>query len=111
MELWQKHTTNITWDTVIAYHINTAYDVAQRLVNMGPTGNEAIIDATLCQTGRFRPTPELSNYRTPIKSLYATGGAWHPGAGANCWSAYACYKVIAEDLGFGKPWQDKGRAW
>ena len=56
-----------------------------------------------------RPTPELANHRTPIKGLYATGAAWHLGANCGATESYNCYKIIAEDMGLGKPWEEKGK--
>jgi hypothetical protein len=29
--------------------------------------------------------PELANHRTPVKNLYITGAAWHPGAQRRVW--------------------------
>ncbi len=77
MDLWQKLAPNMTWDNVIGYIPLTPYDHC-KLANMAPTGNWAIIDHNPSQVGRFRPIPELANYRTPVENLYATGSAWHP---------------------------------
>jgi hypothetical protein len=60
--------------------------------------------------GRFRPIPELSEHRTPVQGLYATGAAWAPyGAGAMIDSGYTCYRMIADDLGLAKPWLEQGK--
>jgi hypothetical protein len=56
-----------------------------------------------------RPTPELANHRTPIKNLYATGGCWHIGSNAGANESYNCYKIIASDMGLGKPWEESGK--
>ncbi len=108
VKLLQKHAPNMTWDNIIGYVPLTPYDCCQ-LANMAPFGNWAVIDMTTSQIGRFRPVPELASSRTPVKNLYATGSAWHPYGEAACWQAYICYKVIAQDLGLGKPWE--GRPW
>jgi phytoene dehydrogenase-like protein len=110
MELFQRHAPNMTWDNVIGYAAITPYDVC-KLANMAPTGNWAVIDHTPSQIGRFRPIPELANYKTPVENLYATGSAWHPFAGAYSFNAYCCYKVIARDFGLEKPWEREGRPW
>lgn len=110
IEEWQKYAPNMTWDNVIGYDPLTPYDTAARLKNM-PAGDQAIIDTVPGQMGKTRPTPELARYRTPVKSLYATGAAWnlaHLGAAAQ---GYACYKAIADDLGLRKPWEEKGRPY
>jgi phytoene dehydrogenase-like protein len=110
LKLWQEHAPNMTWDNVIGYVPITPYDILE-LANMGPTGNWAVIDEPLYQVGKYRPLPELARYKTPIKNLYATGSAWHPlGAGAG-WQSYNCYKIIAEDFGLRKPWEEKGQPW
>ncbi len=105
----EKYAPNMTWDNVIGYVPLTPYDHC-RLANMAPTGNWAVIDAGLpSQFGRFRPVPELARHKTPIESLYGTGSAWPPMPGAAHWQAYNCYKIIAEDFGLRKPWEEQGR--
>ncbi len=106
INLWQKHAPNMTWDNVSGYIPLTPYDHC-KLANMAPTGNWAVIDQIPSQTGRFKPIPELANYRSPIENLYATGSAWHPLAGGICQQGYICYKVIAQDHGLGKPWEKR----
>ncbi len=111
MNLWGKHTTNMSWDNVIGYIPLTPYDHC-RLANMAPTGNWAIIDNGIAsQWGRYRPVPELAGHKTPIENLFATGSAWHPFACASSWQGYNCYKVIARDFSLRKPWEEKGRPW
>ena len=67
------------------------------------------VDRSPYQTEENRPTPELANHRTPIKNLYATGGSWHVGSNAGSTEAYNCYRIIAKDLGLGKPWEEPGK--
>lgn len=105
-----KHCYNMTWNNVIGYYAGTPFDHC-KLANMAPTGCMSVIDDVPGQLGRNRPIPELSSYRTPIKNLYATGSAWYPLGMSSSWSAYCCYKIIAEDYGLGKPWQQNGRPW
>lgn len=105
---WQKHASNMTWDNIIGIDCNTPYDNL-RMANLGPNGNMAIIDHVPHQRYQNRPIPELANHRTPIKNLYATGAAWHPGANAGAGESYCCYKIIATDLGLGKPWEEPGK--
>ncbi len=108
VDLWQKHAPNITWDNIIGCHANTPYDNL-RMRNLGPDGSNAIIDCPQYQRNENRPIPELANHRTPIQNLYATGASWHPGANASSAEAYNCYKIIATDLGLGKPWEAPGK--
>jgi hypothetical protein len=58
----------------------------------------------------MRPISEWAFHRiNPIKNLYGCGAAWDPAAMAD--SGYKCYKVIAEDFGLHKPWEEKGYSW
>jgi phytoene dehydrogenase-like protein len=106
--LWQDYAPNMSWDNVIAVDTNSAYDHT-RMRNLGPNGTMAGIDRTPFQVEDTRPTPELANHRTPIKNLYATGGSWHVGSNAGSSESYNCYRIIANDLGLGKPWEEGGK--
>jgi phytoene dehydrogenase-like protein len=106
--LWNKHAPNMTAENIIACHPNTPYDNL-RMRNLQPDGSNAIIDCAPYQRYQNRPIPELANHRTPVERLYATGAAWHPGANASAAEAYNCYKIIATDLGLGKPWAEPGK--
>jgi len=107
---WQKYAPNMTWDNIIGFAPQTPYDAAGRGRNFWPDGNAGPFDLYEGQYGRFGPIVELSSYRVPgIKNLYATGG-WKATT-SNCQAGYACYKVIAQDLGLRKPWEEKGRPY
>ncbi len=108
LSVWQKHAPNMTWDNVIGVDTNSPFDTL-RMKNIAPTGQMGGLDRHLWQTNENRPTPELANHRTPIKNLYATGCHWWVGSSASCSEAYNCYRIIANDLGLGKPWEEKGK--
>jgi len=108
LTLWQRHAPNMTWDNIIGVDTNSPYD-ALRMKNLGPNGNMAVLDCPPYQRDANRPIPELANHRTPIKNLYATGSAWYPGGWAASAESYNCYKIIAGDLGLGKPWEEPGK--
>lgn len=108
IDVWGRYAPNMTWDNLIGVDTNSPYDNL-RLKNLAPHGNFSGIDQSLFQRGSNRPIPELANHRTPIKDLYCTGGCWHVGSNASADSAYNCYKIIAQDLGLGKPWEEKGK--
>ena len=107
ISLWQTFAPNMTWDNVIGYAPDTPYDCC-RLKNMAPEGNWHVIDTVPHQTGKFRPIPELSDHRTPIKNLYATGSGFS-GDGGSASGGYRCYKIIAEDFALAKPWLEPGK--
>ena len=110
MDTFAKVSSNMTWDNVIGYVPLTPFDHCH-MSNMAPTGNWGIIDHTPTQLGKYRPVPELARHKTPIAGFYATGSAWPPTAG--CWpgQGYTCYKIMAEDFGLRKPWEEKGREY
>jgi phytoene dehydrogenase-like protein len=108
MGIWQKHAPNMTWGNVIGVDTNSPYD-SLRTKNLAPNGSIGVLDRVAYQVDGNRPTPELANHRTPIKNLYATGAAWHLGANCGSTESYNCYKIIAKDMGLGKPWEEKGK--
>jgi phytoene dehydrogenase-like protein len=111
IEELHKYAPNITWDTVIGWEPASPYTIT-RLKNMAPEGNWHIIDWDFSQTGSMRPIPEWAGYRIPgLNNFYCTGGGWHGSLGANDAPGYNCYKVIAEDLGLRKVWEEKGRPY
>ncbi|MFC1967943.1 phytoene desaturase family protein [Chloroflexota bacterium] len=109
---WQKYAPNVTWDNIIGYVPVTPFSTSQMARNWGRRhGNWSVIDQSPSQVGRWRPLLELSSGRMPIKNLYATGGGWAPGAGGWGAGGYCIYKVMAEDFGLRKPWEEKGRPY
>jgi hypothetical protein len=76
--------------------------------NLAPHGNCQTIDRSVFQNNENRPIPELANHRVPVKNLYGTGAAWHPGPNGGAGESYNCYKIIASDLGLDGPWQRLG---
>ena len=60
------------------------------------------------QMGRFRPFPELSGFRTRSRISTAPSNSAF-GAGIGRGSSYIAYKVIAEDLGLARIWEQAGR--
>jgi phytoene dehydrogenase-like protein len=107
MTVWEKYAPNMTRDNLIGVDSNSPYDNL-RMKNLAPHGNAGMIDRSVFQLCENRPIPELANHRTPIKNLYATGTAWHPGGNGGAGEAYNCYKIIATDLGLDSSWQRLG---
>jgi phytoene dehydrogenase-like protein len=66
-------------DSVIERQVLTPYDLEERFGLIG--GNIFQGEMSLDQLFSFRPTPDLSSYRTPIKGLYLCGSGTHPGGG------------------------------
>jgi len=94
---WQIYAPNMTRDNVIACRVVTPYDIELRHPNMHE-GSIACGDMIISQMDRFRPTPELSNYKTPIKNFYLCSSACHNGVGTGRGCSYNCYQVISKDF-------------
>ena len=107
---WQWYAPNMNWDNVIAGYANTPYDVEQRNINEHE-GSWVLGAQTASQMGRNRPCPELAQYRTPIENLYLCNGSQHYAGGMRGLNGYMCYKIVAEDFGLPKVWQEKGRPY
>ena len=107
---WQWYAPNMTKDKVIAVFDHTPYDVERRNLNMRE-GNWAVGDHLASQGGRFRPIPELSGYRMPVQNMYYASAGAHDGGGIRGVPGYNCYKVITEDFGLRKVWEEKGRSY
>ncbi len=108
---WQKYAPNVTRDNFIEAWIATPDDVVNRNPCM-PGGGWGALDAPAERLGRLRPTPELSNYRMPVKNCYLCSSAAHSAHGIGRGSSYCCYKAIAKDLGLSyKPWEEAGRPY
>ena len=104
MQKWQQFAPNMTMDNLIDAFITTPYDVVQRHPDM--------IEGSWCsgsmfasQLDRFRPCPEFSDYRTPVKNLYTCSANLHSSMGIGRGSSYAAYKVMAQDHGLPKFWE------
>jgi phytoene dehydrogenase-like protein len=52
-----------------------------------------------------RPTPSLSQYRTPVDHLYLCGASSHPGGSVNGLPGYNAAGAVADDLGIDKWWR------
>ena len=107
---WQWYAPNMTKDNIIAVFDNTPYDVERRNINMHE-GSWSVGDMISSQMGRFRPIPGLSGYRLPVKNMYYSSAGAHDGGGVRGAAGYNCYKVIAEDFGLRRVWEEKGRPY
>jgi phytoene dehydrogenase-like protein len=98
IDQWQRYAPNMTRDNLIGSIVYTPYDIEAKLPNMHQ-GSISVGDMILSQQDRFRPIPEMSNYRTPIKNLYLASAAAHCGIGIGRGSSYCCFQAISADLG------------
>jgi phytoene dehydrogenase-like protein len=94
---WQIYAPNMTRDNVIATQVYTPYDIEMQHPNMHQ-GSIACGDMIASQMDRFRPIPELSQYRTPIQNFYLCSSASHNGVGTGRGCSYNCFQVIRHDF-------------
>lgn len=98
LEQWQRLAPNMTRDNVIGARIYNPYDVEAGHPDM-IEGGWAEGSMIASQLGRFRPFPEMANYRTPVQNMYICSSNLHSAAGIARGSSYNCYQIIAQDLG------------
>ena len=97
------YATNVNEKNLIAAYCLSPLDIERKFTNMvrGSIKQGAYIPT---QMGYFRPSVDLSSYRTPIKGLYLCGGSSYPGGLVTFGPGYNCAAIIAEDLGLQKWW-------
>jgi|Deesub1362A_J573_1020465.scaffolds.fasta_scaffold00036_13 phytoene dehydrogenase-like protein len=103
LDRWREYAPNLGGDNIIGINTYTPLGVEEKLVNMR-RGNWGILDPIPEQTFDCRPTEELAQYRTPIKNLWVTGAAYHPGGALHGAAGYNTARVVAEDLGIDLWW-------
>lgn len=82
-------------DLVYKYEVLTPLDL-EREFSL-PRGNIFHAEILPSQMLSFRPTPELSSYKTPIKGLYLCGSGSHPGGGVTGGPGYNAAQVVLEN--------------
>jgi len=82
---------------VYKYEVLTPLDL-ERTFSL-PRGNIFHAEIFPYQMLSFRPTTELSGYRTPIQGLYLCGSGSHPGGGVTGGPGYNAAHVVLKDQG------------
>jgi phytoene dehydrogenase-like protein len=80
---------------IIERFIQTPLDIERRLGLL--RGNVMHVEMSFDQMFFFRPLPELSQYRTPVRGLYLTGASTHPGGGVFAASGYNTARTVLGD--------------
>ena len=80
---------------MIERQVLTPYDLEQRFGLIG--GNIFQGEMSLDQLFSFRPTTELSGYKTPVDGLYLCGSGTHPGGGVMGIPGFNASKVVVAD--------------
>lgn len=83
-------------DSIIDRFIQTPLDLEQRIGLL--RGNVMHVEMDFDQMFLFRPLPEMSAYKTPIKNLYLTGASTHPGGGVFAASGHNTAQVVLKDV-------------
>lgn len=91
---WRKLAPNITPDKILGRHVQSPNDIERRNGLHGPNA----FNMAAFQQGWFRPTPEMSDYRTPIDSLYLTGPGTWPGGDVRLTPGHNTAKELLADL-------------
>ena len=80
---------------LIDWYIQSPLDIERKhgLIN----GNVMHVEMTFDQMFMFRPTPELSQYKTPIANLYLSSASCHPGGGVFAAAGYNAAGVILKE--------------
>jgi phytoene dehydrogenase-like protein len=94
LEVLYRYAPNMR-GAILDRFIQTPLDLERRLGLL--RGNVMHVEMSLDQMFFFRPLPELSSYRTPVRGLYMTGASMHPGGGVFGASGYNTARVVLND--------------
>lgn len=83
-------------DTIEQVYTQTPEDIETELALVN--ANVMHVEMTLDSTFWWRPLPEISRYRMPIKGMYLTGASTHPGGGVFGASGRSAARALLADL-------------
>lgn len=89
-------------DKRIDWYIQSPEDIEQKHGLL--KGNVMHVEMTFDQMFMFRPTPELSRYKTPVKNLYLSSASCHPGGGVFAAAGFNAAGVVLRDIRKEKKW-------
>ena len=98
IEQWSRYAPNMTRDNIDSVRLTMPRDVLATHPDM-LEGGYSQGTTMASQSGRFRPVPELSGYRTVLPNLYNASSSMHSGSGIGRGSSLNCWRTIAADLG------------
>jgi phytoene dehydrogenase-like protein len=107
---YQIYADNMTESNVIDSYFDTCLETSKKNINF-INSNVSVGAMVISQMGRFRPIPELAYYKTPVNNLFLCSATTHVGGGIRGSCGYNAYKVIAEEYGLKKHWEEKGRSY
>lgn len=89
-------------DKRIDWYIQTPLDIERK--HGMPSGNVMHVEMTFDQMFLFRPTPEISQYKTPVENLYLASASCHPGGGVFGAAGHNAARVVLRDIRREKRW-------
>lgn len=95
IEVVNRYAPNVK-NSITDRFVQSPLDLEQRIGLL--RGNVMHVEMDFDQMFLFRPLPEMSQYKTPIKNLYLTGASTHPGGGVFAASGYNTAKVVLRDV-------------
>lgn len=95
IEVAARYAPNLK-SSISDYYIQTPLDIERKHGML--RGNVMHLEMSFDQMFLFRPTPELSNYTTPIGNLFLTGASTHPGGGIFAASGYNTAQVVLKKI-------------
>jgi len=103
VERWSEVCTNMEDGLVRRFAVETPHDIAQKMINYryGDWMVGRIHPDNLLEN---RPSPDLSDYRTPIPGLYLCGASQHPHGYITFAPGYNCLNAIAADYDLDEWW-------
>ncbi len=90
-------------------HVQTPLDLERELGLR--RGNIMHVEMGLDSMFVYRPLPDLSGYRTPVRGLYLTGASTHPGGGVFGASGRTAARVALRDRGRRGRRGRRGSSW
>jgi len=81
---------------LIDWYIQTPLDIERKHGLL--KGNVMHIEMSFDQMFMFRPTPEMSEYKTPIEHLFLSSASCHPGGGVFAAAGHNAAKVVLKTL-------------
>ena len=99
----EQYCDNFTADDILQAKPYTPLDISEKLVNM-KKGDWMV--GRICEDNLMgnRPTPLMSQYKTPVEGLYLCGSTTHPHGFITFGPGYNALQVIADDFGLEKWW-------
>lgn len=104
LEFLREYAPNLTDENILKKVAYTPIDIERKIVNMR-RGGVFMGRLILGQLEYFRPLPQLSQFKTPIKNFYLCGACCHPGGGIIGAAGFIAAGVICDDLGLAKWWE------